>query len=239
MIGNYLKYIVLIAITGSCNVCFGQNDWNKYGLHGRVKTYLELQYTNKKHYAWDMRMTFDANGNYQWMDFFEHGKLIPVRENGKIVEFNSYSDKGGLLYKTKVVRISSDTLVYTYSYLGEKKAEWKEILINNRVFREERKEFEGDSVTDKYFTSYEYDPNGMLISKKTDKQGKVTVSTYTYDNEGNLLIDKQTDPYGHETILRYKYLSFDEHRNWTRRREYDSREGTDPAKVVVREYEYY
>jgi YD repeat-containing protein len=54
-------------------------------------------------------------------------------------------------------------------------------------------------------TAYGYDNRGLLASVTLDAGGSGAVTTYLYDDVGNLT--SQTDPLNHTTSFQYDYLA--------------------------------
>lgn len=229
---NYLKFPVMLIIIGFLASCSNNNDWNRYGLNGKIKTYLERHYEAEMKFGeWENgdieyyghnRVSFDNKGNYKWIEYLNEdnelsNKIIPKRENGDVIEEAYYDEDGELISKIKIIRNSKDELEFiAYDEDGEKSTQGKSYFDNNRVIRQEYQTFEDNKVKEEYTVVFEYDKNGNLISQKqTDKKGEITY------------------------YLKFKYLAFDENKNWTKRLDYDSEEGEEPEKIVIREYEYY
>lgn len=223
MVGKYIKSLVLIVIAGSCTLCFGQNDWTRFGLHGKVKSYLELHYDAiakmENIETGDNRATFDKEGIYQCIEYFNFvnsGKLFPVRENGKLTKEEYYTDNGTLMSTQILTDKSADEIAFTaYTSSGIKMMEGVTFFANNRFSSQKYKVFDGDRVADEFTVVFEYNADGNLISKK------------------------QTNSQGTVITFKYEYLAFDAHKNWTKRLDYESGKGEKPVKTVTREYEYF
>lgn len=229
---NYFKISLLLITFGLLTSCYNSNDWNKFGLNGKIKTYLERNYeAEKKFGVWEngdieyygnMRVSFDSDGNLQWVEHLDHnnelsGKNIPKRENGDIIEQAYYDKDGELNRKTKIIHNSKDELEFIeYNKDGEKFTKGKMYFTNNRVIKQQYQTFEDNEVKEEYIVVFEYDKDGNLVSQKqTDKKGGITY------------------------FLKFEYLAFDENKNWTKRLNYDSEESEEPENIVIREYEYY
>ena len=229
---NYFKIPLLLMTIAILTSCSNNSDWNRFGLNGKIKTYLERKYEAEKKFGeWEngdikyyghYRVSFDSEGNCQWIEYLDEdnelsGKLIPQIENGKLIEESYYDEDGELIKKTKVIHNSKDELeLIAFNEDGEKTSQEKLYFANNRVIKQEYQTFEDDKVKEEYSVVFEYDKNGHLISQKqTDRKGEITY------------------------FLKFKYIDFDEKNNWTKRLEYDSEEGEKPENIVIREYEYY
>lgn len=229
---NYFKIPMLLITIGLLTSCSNNNDWNRFGLNGKVKTYLERYYEAEKRFGeWENgdieyyghnRISFDSEGNYQWIEYLDDdnelsAKLIPKRENGEVIEEAYYDEDGELISKTKIIHNSKDELEFiAYDKDGEKTIQGKSYFANNRIIKQQYQTFEDNKVKEEYAVVFEYDKDGNLVSQKqTDKKGEITY------------------------FLKFEYLAFDENKNWTKRLNYDSEEGEEPENIVTREYEYY
>lgn len=229
---NYFKIPVILIIIGFLSSCSNNNDWNRFGLNGKIKTYLERYYEAEKKFGeWENgdieyyghnRVFFDSEGNYQWIEYLDDdnelsGKLIPKRENEDIIEEVHYDEDGKLNRKTKIIHNSKDELEFiAYNEEGEKTTQGKSYFANNRIIKQQYQTFEDNKVKEEYTVVFEYDKDGNLVSQKqTDTKGEITY------------------------FLKFEYLAFDENKNWTKRLDYDSEEGAEPENIVIREYEYY
>ncbi len=231
-IKNYLKIIFLLIIFGAFTSCSKNNDRSKFGLNGKVKSYLEMHYEaemkfgewNKEDIKYDghHKVLFNKDGYYQWIEYLDDdneltGKLIPTREKGKLIEESYYDKDGKLNSKTIITHDSNNELKFVaYNEDGEKTSQGKSFFENNRVIRQEYQTFENDKIENEYTVTFEYDKDWNLISQKqTNKKGKLTY------------------------FRKYEYLSFDKNDNWTKRLVYDSEQGEEPDEIVIRKYEYY
>ena len=228
---NYFIIPLLIAV-GIFTSCSSNNDWDRYGIKGEVKTFLEKNYDaemglegwekgNIKHYGYN-KVLFDKNGNYKWLEYRDDGnglsgKLIPKREKEKVIEESYYNEGGELISKTTIIHNFNDELDFTvFDSDGEKTSQGKSFFKNNRISKQEYQTFEDNKIKNEYSIVFEYDKEGNLISQKQiDKKGETTY------------------------FFRYKYISFDDNNNWTKRLDYNSQEGEAPNKITIREYEYY
>lgn len=229
---NYLQIFFLFGIIGLMTSCSKNSDWNRFGLRGNVKTYLEKHYEPEMkfgewengdiEYSGHNKVSFDEEGNYQWIEYLDDdlelsGKLIPKRENGEVIEGSYYDEEGKLYNKSKITYNSSNELEFVvYDKNGEKTSQGKSLFKNNRIYSQEYQTFEDGKIENEYKTTFEYDKNENLISQKqTNKKGEISFFT------------------------KFKYLSFDNNNNWTKRLDYDPENEEEPKTIVIREYEYY
>jgi hypothetical protein len=229
---KYLIIPILIAVLVILNSCSNNNDLNKFGLNGRVKTYLERHYeTETKFGDWEIvkikdyghiRMSFDSDGNYEWIEYLDKDsklsrKLIPKRKNGKIIEESHYNKKGELINVIKIIHHSNvEQEFITYNESGEKESRGKVFLKNGKVIKQESQILEKKNVKKEHTIAYKYDKNGNLICKKgLNKNAEI------------------------QYFFKFNYLAFDNYNNWTKRLDYSSEEGEKPNKIVIREYEYH
>jgi len=229
---NYFKIAMLLIVIGVLASCSNNNGWNRLGLHGKVKTYLERYYkaemkfgewTNGDiEYYGHNRVSFDSEGNCQWIEFLDDdnelsSKTISKIESGEIVGEAHYDEYGDLISKTEIISNSKDeSELIEYDKDGEKIAHVTIYFANNRVIKKQYQTFEDNKVKKEYVNVWEYDKDGNLASvKEIDKNGKIL------------------------HFSRFEYLAFDELKNWTKRLVYDSENSKEPKYVVIREYEYY
>jgi len=230
---SYFKIPMLLITIGLLTSCSKNNDWNRYGLNGKVKTCLGRYYEAEKrfgewtngdidYYSDDSRIYFDNEGNYQWIEYLDDdnelsAKLIPKRENGQVIEEAYYDEYGELIYKTEIIHNSKDELEFIqYDKDGEKTKQGKLYFANNRAIKQQYQIFEDNKVKEEFSLVFEYDKDGNLVSQKViDKNGEI------------------------DYFLKFEYLAFDENKNWTKRLIYDSEKGKEPKNIEIREYEYY
>lgn len=227
----YLLSLFLIS-SGLFISCSKNNDLNSFGLKGNVNTYLEKYYEPVMKFGeWGKgkiknfghnKYSFDKTGNYQWIEFLDDSnqlsyKLIPTREDGKIVEESYYDNDGSLLLKSKFTHISNSEFKFiTYNKEGNKTSQGRALYMNNKIKYQDFQSFENNKIVDEYKTTFEYDKYGNLLSRKrSNKKGEITY------------------------FIKFKYLSFDKNNNWTKRLEYDSEKSEEPNTIVIREYDYY
>lgn len=226
---SYFLIPMMLIIIGLLTSCSNNNDWNRFGLNGKVKTYLEQYYEAEVKFGeWEKgdiqfighsRTSFDNDGNYKWVEYLDEDnelfyKCIPKRENGELIEEVVYDEDGKLINKSKFFRNSNDEQEFIqYDKDGVKTAQGKLYIENNLVIRQQIQIFEEKKVKEEYSDVFEYDKDGNTIGqKKSDINGEII---------GN---------------INYKYLAFDEKKNWTKRLYYV--DGV-PTSIVIREYEYY
>ncbi len=229
---NYFKIPLLLMTIAILTSCSNNSDWNRFGLNGKVKTYLERKYEAEKKFGeWENgdredygnnRIFFDIEGNYQCAEYLDKdngllGKFIPQRENGEIIEEIYYNKDGKLINKIKNIHNSKDEFEFiVFNKDGEKTTQGKYYFVNNRCVKKEVQTFEEDKVKEEYSVVAEYDKKGHQISEKhTDKKGEITY------------------------FMKFKYIDFDKNNNWTKRFGYGSEEGEEPENIFIREYEYY
>lgn len=228
---KYFNFL-LFAVVGLLNSCSSSNDWDRFGLSGKVKTYSERSYdVEMKFGEWSMRdleifghnkVSFDKEGNYQWIESLDRddkltGKLISRRENGEVIEENYYDGDGELIRRTKYIQNSRKSLEYiSYDEDGKKVSQGVSYFVNDRIVKQEYQTFADGDVKEKYTVLFEYDKKGNLINQKmTNEKGKIIIHS------------------------KHEYLTFDENGNWTERLDYSSENDDEPDKIVIREYEYY
>lgn len=212
--------------------CSNNNGWNRFGLHGKVKTYLERQYKAEKkfgewtngdiEYYGHNRVSFDSEGNCQWIEYLDNdnelsSKTISKIENGEIVGEALYDSYGDLISTTEIISNSKDeSELIEYDKDGKKTIQAKSYFENNRLIKQQCLVFKDNKVTKEYTVVFEYDKDGNTLSQKAiDKNGKIL------------------------SFFRFEYLAFDEHKNWTKRLVYDSEKSKEPKTIDIREYEYY
>lgn len=228
---NYFKILAFLIIIGLISSCSKNNDWNRFGLNGKVRSYLERNYEAEMRFGeWEKgdaekyfarRVSFDKEGNCKWIEFFYNNelsnKLIPKKENGYLIE-SFYDEDGKFIKQTKINLDSKDEQGFiVYDKDGEKTIQGNSSYNNNnRIVSQQYQTFESNKIEEEYTVVFEY------------------------DKEGNLLSEKETDVKGEiRYFFNFKYLSFDENKNWTKRLDYNYFDGSEPEKVVIREYEYY
>jgi hypothetical protein len=207
-------------ITGLITSCSKNSDWNRLGLKGNVKTYLEKRYEPEMKFGeWENGEIEDYGHNKLYFDddLNISGKLIPTLEKGKVIEESYYDGDGKLYSKTKITHNSSDVLEFdVFNKEGEKISQGKSLFKNNRIYNQEYQIFEDGKIENEYKVEFEYDKDWNLISQKqTNKKGEITY------------------------FIKSKYLAFDKNHNWTKRLDYDSANEEEPKTIVIREYEYY
>ena len=219
-------FILLIALFTSCG---DSSEYKFWGLKGRVKKCTErVYYADQKDGEWELsgmrdqgnfRVSFDEDGKYTGVDYFNSsevstGKLIPVREMGRIVEEPYYDELGVLIYTNKIKEESGGEQEYeSFDNHQVKTGAGKMIRKNGRLLKQIYRTYIDDEVNTRYTTEYEYDKDGnMIVQKQMDGDGDVKLT------------------------IKFEYLEFDNIGNWTKRLVY---EDDWPATIVVREIEYY
>ena len=210
--------------------CSNADERKNFGLKGNVKNYFERLYeVEKKFGKWEMgsmasyghnRVTFDENGLYQEFEYYIYdmdliGKLIPIRENGKVLEEIYYDENGYPKSKTTIKHISKNEVDFeSFDSEGKKNSYGKTIRKNGNIINQFSTTIRSNVEDEKYTTLFEYDKDGNLISRKqTNQKGEIVVH------------------------LRFEYLEFDEKKNWTKRLIYEKDDK--PENIAIREIEYY
>ncbi|NDV46698.1 hypothetical protein D0T49_06520 [Paludibacter sp. 221] len=162
-----------------------------------------------------------------------------IYEKGKLKEIIEYAQNGEI--RRKNLFIDNEGVIEELSY--DKDGNLKGKYINkyddkNNLVEIASYDSEGN-INFKFV--YKYDDRGNRIELKSySSDGKpMYISTSKY-NDKNLLIQSEFtnvhfDEYTHENY--YEYVTFDKHKSWTKRIEYD--EDSAPEGIIIREIEYY
>lgn len=230
-IKKYILVPMLIVVFGMFSSCENKTDWSLYALEGKVKKYTENYYEPETKFGeWqkgkpqeygNYSVTFDTGGMYNGMDFLDENnelreRLIAKIENGKVLEELRYDKDGKSVGVTKFTYLSDSNFEFiSYDQDGEIIGEGTSFLENDKVIRRDYK----------------------VINK-----GKISIefrTTFEYNTKGNISALYQKDEKGDTTSYTYKYIEFDEKKNWIKRLDYSQENNEIPEKVVVRTYEYY
>lgn len=227
-----LKFSPLFILTGLLISCSNQSDWNRFGLNGKVKSYLERYYeVEKKFGEWENgdikyyghnRFKFNEKGNYIVIEYIDDdeeltNKMIPKYENGKVIEEVYYDGDGDLVSKIKIEHIITNELAFkSFDEDGKKTIQGKTFFKNNKVIKQVYNTFDDLKVDDEITVIFEYNKNGQLTSRKvTNKKGEI------------------------KFYKKFEYLEIDDKGNWVKRLDYDYEDDEEPENIVIREYEYY
>ncbi len=230
-----LKKHILFLLVGICVSCADKSDLAIFGVQGNVKTYTENYYEAVHKFGeWvqgdpfdgfgNMRVTFTSNGAYKSLEFLDENnnlteKMIPKREGGEIVSELRYNPDGKLIGRMKITFTSDTKIKFQNSDVKEGiTSKGVSFLENDRIVRQEitlLDEYPGEE-RQKIILEFEYDSDGRITSQKQTDQNNVVIFHYTFE-----------------------YVTFDEHKNWTKRLDYDEEDTKTPRKVVTRTYEYY
>lgn len=219
-----LPLVVVPLLFISCSS--GNNDLEKEGIKGRLKSYKELNfiptYENDKWVAGDPSrfggriLDYDRDGfflgsyniNYQGDTI---GMSTPRREDGELVEETFVSLLDRSTTRTILDRVSDDQ-------------------VNFEVWRNDQLIYEGADY---------YDKNGRLIRQAQVSNGR-EINVYSV-YEKNLLVEHyQVEVTGEQTAWQqYEYDGFDSKGNWTVKLVYVGQEKIRPELVITRELQYW
>jgi hypothetical protein len=225
------KILLVLGITILIFSCSNKNDWSRFGLNGKVKSFSEKYYhTEKKAGEWEIvdkdifsqKFNFDKNGNYSEIEYYGKdgelsGKLVPKYEDGKVIEEIYFDKDGNIINKTKIEDIkSSDNKFETYDKNGERTKSGMVYRENDKAIKQIYTTYKDSNVEDEITVNFKYNKEGQLISQKqTNKQGKI------------IFFEKMI------------YLGNDSKGNWIKKINYDKDNTMDPKYLIIREYEYY
>lgn len=226
-----ITYILFSLAATTLMSCSKVTDWDKFGVKHEVREYSEKHYLPvKKDGNWEKgeiaffghhKVSFDEDGNYLRMKYFDDtdkfaGEVVPKRQDDKVIEESFYFRDGTLLNKTAIKHVSDNIQSYiVYDGQGKKTSEGKFLSKDSKITRQKFKELEG-------------------------KEFKEYLTTFTYDNKGNITSRKQVDNDGKViSFTRYEYLLYDVRDNWVKKLEYSSEDASEPDKLIERTYEYY
>ena len=107
---NYFKISMLLITFGLLTSCSNSNDWNRSGLNGKIKTYLERTYkVEKKFGKWEI-------GDLKIIDYSEKsfvvtGNTKPIKDTlkdlGGKFNFRLSCGAGWVFSKTKIEEVKS------------------------------------------------------------------------------------------------------------------------------------
>lgn len=226
-----LSLLLLLAILTSCSG--GRNDFDRYGLKGKVKEIRETQcdpaYENEHWLAGSecepgyRMMAFDEDGNYiHSMTITDEGDTLAMtvakRENGDMVEEIHYSGQSMTPRHRRLVVISR-TIQDRVS----------DNQVNFEIWQQEQLRYEGATY---------YDSKGRVdrqVQVVNDRE--VTVHNVY---EKDLLVEMyQVDAHGSRLATQqYEYPEFDSKGNWTLRLVYMGEEKIKPELAITRTVEY-
>ena len=229
---NAIQIILVLVTFGLLTSCSSKNDWDTFGLKGKVRTFSAQLYDaeskfgvwkpgNKQSFGHTV-ISFDRYGNYTSLDYMdENGQLttkeIPKRENGQLVEANYYDGDGALISRSKVTHLSDEETKFVgYDATGEKSSAGTFYFRDGRMVKQLLQIFS----------------DGEISQELTNEM--------TYNEEGNLISQKQTDQNGEIVFhLRFEYLDPDDQQNWTKKLQYNAEKEGEPENITIFEYEYY
>lgn len=224
-----LKWILLVCSATILMSCSNTDERKNFGLNGNVKSCFERLYeVEKKFGKWEngdieyyghSRITFDKKGLYQEIEYYDDdmdltGKLLPVREKGKVLEEIYYDEDGKLQNKTTILHISKNEIDFeSFDFDGKKLAHGKTIRENGKVMKQ-------------------------IYTTTRNNEDETYTTLFEYDKDGNLISQKQTNKKGEIVFYqRFEYLEFDTKKNWTKRLTYE--DDNKPINIAIREIEYY
>jgi hypothetical protein len=225
---HFFLLTLLVALFASCSK---NNDRQRFGLKGEVKTFVEHYYeVEESGDEWQIgqqlgygnnKVYFSEDGLYQKVHYFNEedkfiGKLVPERDGDKIVSESYIDESGEVTSTTKISHPGKDIMEFEgYDLEGNLINKGKTIYENHRLVSQE-------------YTAY-YDGDTIVF-----------ISSYTYDENGNIKTQLQKDDGESEgSTFSFEYLKFDEKGNWTERLDYDNEMGEKPIRKAIREYTYY
>lgn len=224
------KWILLFGTATILVSCSNINERKNFGLNGNVKSYfVRLYEAEKKFGKWEngdieyyghSRVTFDSKGLYQEIGYYDDdmdltGKLLPIREKGKVIQEEYYDGDGDLQSKTVIKHISKNERDFeTFNLDGKRTTYGKTIIKNGKVTKTIYTSTQNSNENETHTTLFEYDKHGNLISQKQiNKKGEIN------------------------SYLRFEYLELDTKKNWTKRLMY--KDDDEPENIAIREIEYY
>ena len=231
---NFTIIVVLLLfafILNAFKIPLEDNDWNDYGLKGKVKSFKMTTYKAEIHFGnivkgervedllddRDKEYFFDVNGNVRRVNDFNQDGTIRYRleykydENGRNYETNSYRGDG-ILDDKCINRFNNKGKVdLRNNYNTEGKLYRSEYLrYNDKELISERKLIYNDGSST--IISYKYNADSKLILenwiydsifKEEHKELNIdnSFSLYEYDNNGN----KIEEVWSSGTKFTYKY----------------------------------
>ncbi|MEO1054602.1 MAG: hypothetical protein AAFX87_28480 [Bacteroidota bacterium] len=221
--------IILASITAvSIAHTYASNDWLRFGLKGKVKSYSQRTYkavkTSDELVIGDAEdigndnVSFDAAGRYLGTDAMDSQnklarRITPTYEEGKVVKEDHFSPDGELLMTSNIHRINETE--YTFESFDSK---GDRLLTINSAYG-------GQRITKQYVDDHQrgYDIN---VHFEYNEDAHMTSMRHT-NLEGNLVFSET-----------YEYIAKDSRGNWTKRLVYRLK-GKEPRSIQVRKYEYY
>lgn len=240
---NPLFLILIICTLISCNS--NNNDLNKLGLKGKIKSYTEETY---KPLINSDEIDLNALSKHKDCNFEKIEKQKNLRqdqikqmfdENGNFTRKLHFDVNGKLSYKSIVTK-QHNGIVVTKKYNNKNELLTKTISTYHSDGNEEH-------------ITYDNGNEIMTIQKCFRDDKKLETNFFLKDQKtliGNILIEFNNDNQiskikvlGKNSIIventECEYTKFDENNNWTKRIDYDMTNGKMVEKIVVRKYEYY
>ncbi len=231
---TFPSLILLISIASLISCSGGNNDLDRSGLKGEIKSIKEVQCEptrmDDKWVASDRcgggyrLMNYDSEGSYlETVSMNERGDTLGQskirRENGEMVEETNFSRQ----YMTP----KHSRLVPTSRTVMNRESENQ---INFEVWQGSKLVFEGATY---------YDSKGRVEKQVQVINNREVMVHHVYEKE-MLVENYQVERDGTRSATRlYEYGGVDEHGNWTSRLVYVGNEKISPEVVVIRTYEYY
>jgi len=219
--------LCLVSLALVLASCSNNSQWNRMGLNGKAKRVIETynqtslisdewQITDIENY---MEYSFDKKGILVATDIYNEDneliyKLVPVYNHNDMIEQEFYNGDGEL--QNKMIYKNSSRNLIGFSQVDEN----DDIIGAGTIFMEK----------------------GRPIKEIHEARGysdEVLMVLYEYDNKGLVVKQVYVDQEGDTTMYRkYKYLDYDNRRNWIRRLDYHSPLSEQPEYLVIRKIEY-
>lgn len=225
-----IKILILIVLTGVVTSCSKEkNDLKLWNLKGNVKSVLVKRHKAEwKFGEWtsgngtpESKTFFDEKGNIEWTELYSEydgeliRKFITKIKDENTSEIYGYDEKGEIISTSVQNKLDNKLESIWYNKEGITFAVYVDVYENDRLIKQNAKDFKDDEV----------------VSESN--------STFEYDENGNLVIQKIISSYADKITYKYEYLAFDEHNNWIKRLAFDIDKGKDSAEIFTQEIEYY
>jgi hypothetical protein len=220
----FLSSAFIFLLFPVCSTSDPNNDLGKEGLHGAVKTLLEIAYEGRDKLGGDslaeefssIETKFDRNGYLLEKSYFDKGKLIlrviPQRDKFKLTGNLKFNGDGNLMLKSTFNKISENDY-------------------NEISFDSEGKPFSTEKI------HYE---NNRKMSSIISYQSLEYETMYKYNTDGLLISSEQKNNSGEIAYnYIYEYSEFDKFKNWTRRKDFNATNSKDLKFTTIRKYQYY
>ena len=227
---KFIMLCFLFITLGMSTVSASQNNWDRAGLKGKVKSFLEIYYKpqtvfgkiepgnvlDKGHY----RTNFNNKGFIEDLIFLDKydkniSSLEFIYDKDKLIKQNSY-DHGDLIISMKVKDINNKKFE-CLEYDEDDNLKSRKIYIlddNNQIVKNTFSVFLDDgSTTQEFITDFKFDDN-------------------------NNMIEMTQNAAGNSTTLKFKYVKYDDKGNWIMGLIFSGSD-TQPEKVTVRRLDYY